>query len=547
MRRSTSITTKNSMRSFKHTFNIALLFGMVMMIVSCTTNVDYTMGEEFVPSNQKMELRRRVYTLGECVEGDNRTECPLVTTRQHLSNSIRSSNIGYGYFGHEQSDIYGSRKAGFMSQMVFSLSLPEGRGWGFRPIYDSMVLSLYVTDYHGDTTQTHKFNIYEVTSNGYLDLPEKKDTTFYVNFDPTEFISKEPIFTFEFPNEDEEIYVNGGTDGTRVRLKETSATQEYLDRLMLISDSEGNRIHKDSLALDHDKIYVEGNEDKFVERIKGIYIAPADDMQGAMFATELENTALLLYARSRYEQDPTIIRDTTYMVYNLYLDPAQYGLSAGDVSINSISHSYDNSDIELESSDVDMCYVEGMAGAVMEVEFTDEFIQSLADIVAEAGQNATVSVNQAVMSIYLENSCYDYNELPIATLTPIMDAAMMRMGMYIDYSTCTAIADYQYSVESSSVQLSYDGYLNRSLACYKMNISNYIQALMLTAAGSVDASGKVDLAKFATGDNEGEYAQRRRFYVAPEAHSMFSMQRQPLYGMGGKAPIELELTYTTIK
>ena len=35
--------------------SIAMLFG-----VGCTTEVDYTMGSEFVPTNQQMELRRRV-------------------------------------------------------------------------------------------------------------------------------------------------------------------------------------------------------------------------------------------------------------------------------------------------------------------------------------------------------------------------------------------------------------------------------------------------------------------------------------------------------
>ena len=38
---------------------VALLV-MAVAIVGCTTTVDYTMGEEFLPQNQKMELRRRV-------------------------------------------------------------------------------------------------------------------------------------------------------------------------------------------------------------------------------------------------------------------------------------------------------------------------------------------------------------------------------------------------------------------------------------------------------------------------------------------------------
>ena len=537
------------MRSFKQVFNVVLLLGMVMMIVSCTTDVDYTMGEELIPSNQNMELRRRVYTLGERIEGDDVVACSLVTTRQYKSDSLRSSNIEKGYFGHEISTTFGSRKAGFMSQMVFSMSLPEGRGWGFRPIYDSMMLSLYITDYHGDTTKSHKFNVYEVISNDYLKLDGVKDSLYYINFDPQPYIGSEPIFTFDFPNHEKGVYVGVNTDGVGVRLQETPATAEYISRLMLLTDEEGNRIHEDSLALDRDEIYVDGNEDKFIERIKGLYIAPAEDMEGAMFETDLENSAVLLFARGRYEEDPQIIRDTTRMVYNFYLDAAQYGLSAGNVSINTIDHDFEGSKVKF-GEETDVCYVDGMGGVVTEVMFTDEFIQSLADIVTSAEGDATVSVNQAVMSIYMENSLYDYNNLDIATLTPMMNAAMTRMGMYIDYSTRTAIADYQYSAESSSVQLSYGGYLNRSLACYKMDISNYIQVLMLTAASCADESGKVDFAQFAAGNTEGntegEYVQRRRFYVAPEASALYTMKRQAVYGMSGDAPIKLELTYTII-
>lgn len=540
MRRSTSIATKNSMRSFKGIFNIALLLGAIFMVVSCTTNVDYTMGEEFVSSNQNMELRRRVYEFGNRIIDGESEPCSLATTRQYRSDSIRSSNLVNGYFGKEISDTFGSRRAGFMSQMLFSLTLPEGRGWGYRPIYDSMMLSLYITDYHGDTTRKHRFNIYEITSNDYLKSVE--DTTFYVNFDPTAYISDKPIFTFEFPNQEKGVYVNGDSDGMSVRLESTDATMDYINRLMLVTDDEGNTIHRDSLALDHDEIYVNGNEDKFVEQIKGIYIAPADDMEGAMFATNLENTALLLFARGRYEEDPAIIRDTTYMVYNLYLDPTQYDVKAGNVSINTIDHDYDGSKVVFDT-DTDICYVEGMGGVVTEVLFTDEFIEELASIVKDAGAEAVVSVNQAMISLYMENSLYDYNKLPVATLTPMMDAAMIRMGMYVDYSRTLAISDYQYSVESSSVQISYDGYLNRSLACYKMDISNYIQQLMLTAAANVDENGAVDLTKFDVG---GDYINLRRLYVGPDATSLFGMKRQALYGMGGEAPIKLELTYTIV-
>ena len=536
------------MRSCKSLFNIALLLGMVFAIVSCTTDVDYTMGEEFVPSDQNMELRRRVYALGECVERESSVECSLATTRQYKSDSLLSSNIGTGYFGRETSATFGSRTAGFMSQMIFSLSLPEERGWGYRPIFDSMMLSLYITDYHGDTTKKHRFNIYEITSNDYLKL--STDTTFYVGFDPKEYISSEPIFTFEFPNQERGLYVGDmeNPQNANVLLEHTPATRNYVERLMLCTSLEDNG----GYALDTDSIYVNGNELKFLDKVRGIYIAPADDTEGVMFATNLSNTAMLLFSRSRYEEDPTIIRDTTYMIYNMYLDPKEYtDLAAGNVSINSIQHDYTGSEVDLEATTCDVCYVEGMGGVVTELCFTDEFIQSLADIVLEAG-DATVSVNQAKFSIYMEGSDYDYNVINPTVLTPLMNDAMLRMGMYFNYyrdKKLEAISDYNYSVEGS-VLLSYDGYLNRSLGCYQMDISTYIQTLMLVASKSVDESGKVDLTKFAVGATEqesGDYVNLRRIYIAPDATSLYGMKRQALYGADGLAPIKLELTYTIVK
>ena len=537
------------MRSCKGLTYIALLLGMIAMVVSCTTDVDFSMGEEFVPSNQNMELRRRVYACGNSAD-EHIYDCALATTRLYKSDSLLLSNIGKGYFGYEKSGTFGSRKAGFMSQMIFSLSLPEERGWGYQPIFDSMVLSLCITDYHGDTLNSRRYNVYEITSNAYL--TKSADTSFYAGFDPKEYISETPIFTFQFPNQARGSYVGDITNpqNSSVLLESTGvATEDYVKRLMLCTDLDD----KGGYALDTDSIYVNGNELEFLERVRGIYIAPAEgeENEGAMFATDLSNTAMLLFARGRYEEDPAIIRDTTYMIYNMYLDPTQYtDLAAGNVSVNSIEHDYTpviNQCLD-EALECDVCYVEGLGGVVTELCFADEFIQSIADIVLEAGADATVSINQAMFTIYLEGSNYDYNNLP-ASLTPLMNDAMLRMGMYVDYNNMTAISDYNYSVESS-IALSYDGYLNRSLGCYQMDISTYIQTLMLVASTNVDSDGNVELDKFkvgASGEESGDYVNLRRIYIAPDASSLYGMKRQALYGMGGDAPVKLELTYTIVK
>lgn len=533
--------------------------------VGCTTTVDHTLGTEFVPSNQNLELRRRVYRAGVMSEGDRQEQCQLSTTRLYLTDSIRSSKMEYAYLGYERSDTFGVRRAGFMTQMVFGLSLDEERGWGYRPIFDSMTLSLFVNDYHGDTTYKQRFEVYEITSNDYFNLPEGRDTLFCINFDPKPYISQEPIFTFTYPDQERGVYVGDmESPGTcTITLQETSATDDYVKRLMFMTDEA--MAENGDYALDKDGIYEVGNEKEFVEQVRGVYIVPAEEQsaeRGAMFSTKLSGSYLYLYARSRYEEDPTIIRDTTEMSYNFYIDP-KYDIEAGNVSFTTVDHDfsdvtlYNPSLIEaslptLEREEVAVGFVDGMGGVVTEVMFSDEFIQSLADV-AMSRPDAVVSVNKAALSVYLDGSDYDYMVIDPMLMTPIMEAAMGRLGLYTDYDNRIAITDYLYTQESSSMQLAYDGYLNRSLACYTMDMSTYVQSLMLAAADNLLEDGvSVDLEKFSPDNTSDEsLVDLRRFYIGPAADAMFGFNREAVYGGDNgigtnPAPITLDITYTIV-
>lgn len=533
--------------------------------VGCTTTVDHTLGTEFVPSNQNLELRRRVYRAGVMSEGDCQEQCQLSTTRLYLTDSIRSSKMEYAYLGYERSDTFGVRRAGFMTQMVFGLSLDEERGWGYRPIFDSMTLSLFVNDYHGDTTYKQRFEVYEITSNDYFNLPEGRDTLFCINFDPKPYISQEPIFTFTYPDQERGVYVGDmESPGTcTITLQETSATDDYVKRLMFMTDEA--LAENGDYALDKDGIYEVGNEKEFVEQVRGVYIVPAEEQsaeRGAMFSTKLSGSYLYLYARSRYEEDPTIIRDTTEMSYNFYIDP-KYDIEAGNVSFTTVDHDfsdvtlYNPSLIEaslptLEREEVAVGFVDGMGGVVTEVMFSDEFIQSLADVVLSR-PDAVVSVNKAALSVYLDGSDYDYMVIDPMLMTPIMEAAMGRLGLYTDYDNRIAITDYLYTQESSSMQLAYDGYLNRSLACYTMDMSTYVQSLMLAAADNLLEDGvSVDLEKFSPDNTSDEsLVDLRRFYIGPAADAMFGFNREAVYGGDNgigtnPAPITLDITYTIV-
>lgn len=528
-----------------------MLFVVALLVVGCTTEVDYGLGAEYVPTNQNMELRRRVYRDGEMIDMGEKSTVQMSKTYLYQNDSIKSSNLNNVYFGYERSDVFGARKAGFMSQVLFGSKLDDEYGWGYRPIFDSMTLSLYVVDYHGDTTKRQKFGVYEITSNDYIRGSE--DSVFYANFNPSAYVSEKPIFTFEFPNQDKGAYV-GNMEKPKycdVRLNETEYTMEYVHRLMFTT-----KLPDDGYARDTAKIYNKGNEEQFVEEFKGVYIAPIGEPEGegAMFATEVENTALVLYARNRYEKDQTIVKDTIIMSYNFYINPVDYDVKAGNVSITNIEHVFSD---ELNSrSEVLVGKVDAMTGIVTEVEFTDEFLQSLADITKDR-ENAKVSVNQAHLCIYLEGAGYDYNFKDPLGLAEIMNSSMERMGLYARYggyeddyqSDIIAIADYMYGRESSSFAIPYDGYLNRSLGCYKMDISNFMQSMIAAATDNVDESGKVDFEKF----KEGDLLRSRRLYVGPTANALFGFNHQTIIGgdgevngMKNESPITLELVYTII-
>lgn len=566
MIRRSSIITSVSMMNFSRVLSAVVLAVLTLTtFVGCTTTVDHTLGTEFVPSNQNLELRRRVYRAGVMSEGDRQEQCQLSTTRLYLTDSIRSSKMEYAYLGYERSDTFGVRRAGFMTQMVFGLSLDEERGWGYRPIFDSMTLSLFVNDYHGDTTYKQRFEVYEITSNDYFNLPEGRDTLFCINFDPKPYISQEPIFTFTYPDQERGVYVGDmESPGTcTITLQETSATDDYVKRLMFMTDEA--LAENGDYALDKDGIYEVGNEKEFVEQVRGVYIVPAEEQsaeRGAMFSTKLSGSYLYLYARSRYEEDPTIIRDTTEMSYNFYIDP-KYDIEAGNVSFTTVDHDfsdvtlYNPSLIEasiptLEREEVAVGFVDGMGGVVTEVMFSDEFIQSLADV-ALSRPDAVVSVNKAALSVYLDGSDYDYMVIDPMLMTPIMEAAMGRLGLYTDYDNRIAITDYLYTQESNSVQLAYDGYLNRSLACYTMDMSTYVQSLMLAAADNLLEDGvSVDLEKFSPDNTSDEsLVDLRRFYIGPAADAMFGFNREAVYGGDNgigtnPAPITLDITYTIV-
>ena len=544
----------------------AVLAAVALMTFAGCTKVDDTLGSNLVPDNQQMKVGYT--TLGARTLAGKLDAAKYVETRLFQSDSLKASNISYGYMGSMLSDTFGLRTAGFLTQYLNVYKVKEGY-FGYRPIFDSAQILITITSYGNDTLTPQKYNVYEIKSNKYLtEKPvesgkSERDTTFYLNFDPVKAgaVGNEVLFTFTFPDGEKT-----GPATTYATMKPTQKGREFINRLML---QEGE------YAGDY-SIYSADSLKYWVEAFKGLYIAPNPEKplteygKGTIFATELTYSGLSVYGRNRVKDDPSLIKDTISMVYYFYKDGAEFG----SVSVNNVKHGYEEATIarriNIEEAretaenrpENPLVYVEGMGGVVTEMTFSPEFFAELEAEIAKGnadGKNfKTLAFSQVRMSIYFNDSDYEWEKIADGTagdilrMTDQMNAYPARLGMYTNYKTLTPISDYAYIYEQnygSSVTLAYNGKINRSRGCYVMDITGYMQQLWNSyMEAKADAGGEV-------ANIDWDKVKNRSVYIGPEAYSLYTTSFGVLQGMPtqagtaepNNAPIRFSMAYNLIK
>ncbi len=545
----------------------AITVASVATFSSCT-NVDNTLGQDMIPSNQNMRIGQ--ITLDGLSDAVAERGVEYFRTNLFRTDSITSSNMTNVFFGSSQNDTFGLRSAGFYSRYFPANSIILDTMFGFRPIYDSTMLYISIEQMGGDTNLVQKFNVYEVIDDSFI--VKGDDTTFFPNFNINPYLEKEPLFTFNFPDQENGVY----TTTTEVRLQDTPRSKAFIDRLMRLDENgeylEGlgdvPTIYKDSVA--------------WVKEFKGLYITPATPVnqtgeQGAIYGSTLEGAGFGFYGRSREEADPTLIKDTVGMAFAFY---KQSSLGeVGNLSINTVEHNYDNSRINLEDVKTtdpsqgevpvtSTLYVEGMAGVVSEITLTEDFFLELDTILDKEYEQSgdkfsSLFFNQARLSIYLTEDMgggYSVEEMDPFIITPWMNYMPARLGLYVDYinyavadddgeyssMSLVPIADYSYKYEAEYgfETFDYKGSMNRSAGCYEMNISSFLQGVWNNFLAAKEEAGG-DTSKIDWSSIDG-----RHIYLAPLADDLFSLKFTTVQGMaldGNNAPMRLELTYTMIK
>lgn len=512
---------KRSNKAFRPVVSLLILGGSVLSLFTGCTKVDDTLGAEYIPSNQEMTLRTA--NLRGCFE-----------TRLYRTDSLRTSNIRSGFMGSTRNDTFGLRTAGFFSQYRWVVK-PSDEGFGFRPIFDSAQLILSVSKTGGDTTKVRQYEVYEIKDNSFL--KESKDSVFFASFDITQYLEADPAFTFAFPDQENGIY----TTSQLVTMTPTERGRELIERLML---------QKGDLTID-----VYDDQTTWFDTFKGLYVKPAEEAaapgDGNLIQTTLDESGFVIYGRNRDETDPSLIRDTTTSVYYFYYTDSS-SENLGNNSINTFRHDYSGSLLGQYSFEedgqgpstvtVDACLVEGMSGVVSQITFSDELFKQLKSLLEKEKSESGVSYrsmafSKATLYFYGRESHYDWEEIqPTPTLIDWLGGSLQRLGLYTSYKDLKNIPDYNYTYENTGYTLTYDGYLNRSQGCYRMDIKNYLQQLwnnyLEFEAGRIDQ------------------IPDRTIYLAPEAASVNTFSFASAQGMGGGengVPMKLDIAYVMIK
>jgi hypothetical protein len=209
------------MRNFSNRFckTISLLAVAVAALVfeGCTMTADSTLGANMMPEEQVMEMRHLKIRGNKIIRYNPDTEKNEVRdaalegknfleTRLYRTDSLLSSNLGMGYMGVRRSDTLGLRTAGFASSMLYMNAINEETGFGYKPIFDTMMLVLSIKNYGGDTLAPIRYKVYELQKPLVGDVLKydenrKQDSVAYINCDLSAvYDESKPIFEFTFPN-----------------------------------------------------------------------------------------------------------------------------------------------------------------------------------------------------------------------------------------------------------------------------------------------------------------------------------------------------------
>lgn len=292
-----------------------------LFIYSCTKSPK-KIGANIMPEDSKLNVAR--------------TDTTSVYAYSVLSDSVRSDQLSFNYFGSLVDPKFGTVTAGIYTNIMITTL---NQDFGTNPVLDSIILQMAYQGYYGDTNVSLTFHAYELT-----ELMEFDDE-YYSNLELQHDFIDYGDFTFEpHPNDSTTEIDTIAKDTIR-----TGAVEKF--NLGLTNPALANKL----LNPPDDSIMI--NSDNFRNYFKGLYLTVNEvNSDGCLIRFNLldSKSGLILY----YHND-----DEDSLRYRYMISPAH-------ARVGKYTHNYSTASQEIQNQVINgdtslgqqKFYVQGLAG-----------------------------------------------------------------------------------------------------------------------------------------------------------------------------------------
>lgn len=412
----------------KLTKRLTLLFFSLMagsvVFFSCT-NVDKTLGLEFVPDDELREFATS-------------TIYPDAFTR--VADSMYTHSPGGLMVGSHFDPIFGETVAGAAFQM---LPVYDSTSFGENPVYKSLILKLAMMGSPiGDEASSQILHVYELKERIYY------DSVYYASTPIKTIIKDTPIATATY----------NGEDTLKIELGSAFA-QKLFD-----ASGEVMIYNEDTVA-----------NSKFFDYVKGFYIV-ADNSNGTNRMNFFNPYVNLTLTYSNDEVSDTTCIYSTYQSYDYYSDTYYYF-----AQFNTVKHDYSlatDPSVKITESEIKdttetvlgkYLYMQGLFGATPYVKITNQKLQEWLD--SEGLDASQVALIRAELIVEAEDnfSTFDIAKYPNALGGMTLLNPLLAYSYY--YGTIYAsgcLASFYYSPST------FDGTFNKGYKKYSFNITHEV-------------------------------------------------------------------------
>ncbi|MDR3189042.1 MAG: DUF4270 domain-containing protein [Prevotellaceae bacterium] len=391
---------------------IPLFAALHLLLAQACTEVNKTLGEDFVPPNQKLKVEVR--------DASGFFTMKNIT----LDSTMSTSSFSTAMLGRLDDARLGKTAAGFAAQF-----LPASYTFEFEAGvtgFDSVFLILGFSSTYGSDNTPMTVEVYELNSDISI------DSTYYGKPEVAESVSKMDVNLAE-------------NSGSSVTDKSTSVRVRLDTAAQLFSKSLSNRL------LNHTS-----SADSFLTYFKGLYVKVKDNEGGGCVKSVSLVNSTSSYASSAivayytYDSDGDGVKDSvTSFSYHVFNYTPRFNV-----------FKHENSNL---LSDNSMLYMQGLVGVATQLTINPDSVKAWTGV-GDAKKNYAISRAELVLHVQ-DTSDYDKLNSYATQLQCIVEASSSTSGKY------AAIRDMYAS--DGSFSSAFGGAINRSLMQYSLNVTLY--------------------------------------------------------------------------